>query len=110
MSIFAEIIARRAPGEILWESNRAVAIRDIHPIAPVHLLLIPKITYPNLQAIPAGELEIVSHIASAAQHLAEQFGVAEGYRLLTNTGPGAGQSVNHLHFHLIGGRQLGAMG
>lgn len=110
MSIFKSIIAREVPSDIVWESDCAVAIRDIHPIAPIHLLIIPKKDYPDLQSIPTNELDIIAHIVSAAQHLASEYGVSDGYRLITNVGASAGQSVFHLHFHMLGGRELGSMG
>ena len=110
MSIFAQIIARQVPSEIVWESEHAIAIRDLHPIAPVHLLLIPKKGYSDFHSIPPDELDILAHLAKAAHELAERFEVREGYRLVTNVGPNAGQSVFHLHFHLIGGKKLGEMG
>lgn len=110
MSIFQKIISREAPGDIVWESERAVAIRDIHPLTPIHLLIIPKKEYPDLQSIPADELDIIAHIVSAAQNMASKFGVSDGYRLTTNVGASAGQSIVHLHFHLLAGRELGSMG
>lgn len=110
MSIFAQIIARKVPCDIVFESDRAIAIRDLHPIAPVHLLIIPKKEYCDLQSIPVDEMDIVSHIAHVAQLLALKFGIAEGYRFITNQGSTAGQNIFHLHFHLIGGRELGIMG
>jgi histidine triad (HIT) family protein len=79
-------------------------------VAPVHILIVPKMAYPDLQSVPAEELSIVAECVAIAQQLAEEFEVADGYRFLTNNGPEAGQCVFHLHFHLIGGRKLGHLG
>ena len=84
-----------------------LVIKDAFPKAPVHLLLISKKPYPNIQSIPIEELSIVSHIIKTAQVVAEKVGVADNYRLVTNNGRDAGQSIFHLHFHLLGGSKLG---
>ena len=91
-------------GDKVFENEYLIAIRDIHPQAPVHLLLLPKKHWKNLQAVPRSALPaLLGEIAAAAQALAEQFGIADNYRLLTNNGSKAGQTIFHLHFHLIGG-------
>lgn len=109
-SLFSRIIQKELPADIVLETNQLIAIKDIHPAAPVHLLIIPKKQYPDLQSVPVEELSILSDIVAAAQQLAKQFGIESGYRLLTNNGAAAGQTIFHLHFHLIGGRSLGALG
>ncbi|MCB1107452.1 MAG: HIT domain-containing protein [Chlamydiia bacterium] len=108
-TIFGKIIQRVLPAQNVFESDTLLVIKDISPKAPVHLLLIPKKEYPSFQKIPKEELVIIQEIAEVAQKLAEEFGVADNYRLLTNIGKEAGQSVFHLHFHLIGGKMLGPM-
>lgn len=108
-TIFARIIEGELPSEKVYESDRLLAIKDIAPIAPVHLLIISKKAIPCVQAMSEEDRALLSEIIEVAQRLAEDFGVADNYRLLTNNGPKAGQSVFHLHWHLIGGRQLGPM-
>jgi len=108
-TIFGKIIKGDLPADKVYENESVLVIKDINPQAPVHLLLIPKKEYSTLQDVPKGELNIISEIIEVAQNLAEKFGVADNYRLLTNIGTKAGQSVFHLHFHLIGGRSLGPM-
>lgn len=108
-SIFSKIISKELPADVVFEDEDVVAFKDINPVAPVHLLIVPKKEIADLQSVSAEDLPLIAHIAKVAQKLAEENGVVEGYRLLTNNGRGAGQEVFHLHFHLIGGRQLGAL-
>lgn len=108
-TVFGKIVAGELPAEKVYESDTLIAIKDIAPKAPVHLLIIPKKEYKNFQEIPKEELSILAEIGEVAQTLAAQFGVADNYRLLTNNGTEAGQTVFHLHFHLIGGKLLGDM-
>ncbi len=108
-NIFRQIIDREQPADIVFENENVIAIRDIHPLAPVHILIIPKKEYKSLQSIPAEEVGIVSEIVRIAQNLATQLNIANHYRFLTNIGSDSGQSVFHLHFHLIGGKRLGPM-
>ena len=86
-----------------------MAIKDISPKAPVHILIMPKKGYKSLQDIPPEELHIMVEIVEVAQKLAREKGIEGNYRFLTNNGTKAGQSVFHLHFHLIGGKELGPM-
>lgn len=106
MSIFSRIINREIPAKIVYEDDRVIAIHDIAPQARVHLLIIPKTAWKSLQDIPAEEISIVSHVAKVAQDLAVEFEIESGYRFLTNNGMDAGQTVFHLHFHLLGGSIL----
>ena len=108
-TIFGKIIRGELPSNKEYESDTLLVIHDVSPKAPVHLLLIPKKEYRSLQEIPKEDLAILEEVGSVAQDLAEKFGVADNYRFLTNIGTKAGQSVFHLHFHLIGGKSLGAM-
>lgn len=108
-SIFSRIIARELPAEIIYEDEHVVAIKDIHPVAPVHVLIIPRKEIKNLQEMEEEDFFLLAHVGKVAQQLAESFEITSGYRLLTNSGKDAGQTVWHLHFHLIGGRPLGAM-
>ena len=93
---------------MVYEDAEVFAFRDIHPQAPVHLLLIPKRHIRNVDALMPGDGAVVGHLIEVARDLAREHGIAPGgYRLVANTGEGAGQSVWHLHFHLLGGRPLG---
>ena len=105
--IFCSIIAHQSPARIFYEDELALAFPPLAPIAPVHLLIIPKKHIESVNTIcPEDEL-LLGHLLTVAQSLAKEHGIAEsGYRLVTNTGPHGGQSVFHLHFHLIGGRHL----
>ena len=108
-TIFEKMIKGELPSNKVYESVNLLVIKDISPQAPVHLLLIPKKAYTSLQKVPKEELFIIQELVEVAQKLAEKFGVADNYRLVTNIGTKAGQSVFHLHFHLIGGKSLGSM-
>lgn len=108
-TIFGKIIRGELPAEVVFENDQLIAIQDIHPVAPVHILLIPKKEICDFQSLAPADYPLLQEIAATAQRLALQFGVEEGYRLLTNCGSEAGQTIDHLHFHLIGGRRLGPM-
>jgi len=109
MTIFSKIINREIPADIVFENERIIAIKDIAPKAPVHILIMPKKAIKDLQSVEEGDLALIGECVKVAQSLAEEYGIEEGYRLLTNNGAPAGQSVFHLHFHLLGGRPLGVM-
>jgi histidine triad (HIT) family protein len=105
--LFCRIVQKEIPAEILFENNHVVAFADIHPQAPAHALLIPKKHFENLMAVPPEDTAVIAEIHRAAQELAKKLGVQEsGFRLVVNNGLNAGQSVNHLHYHLLGGRRL----
>lgn len=105
--LFCRIIAKEIPAEIIYEDEQAVAFRDIHPQAPVHVLVVPRRHLPNLEAAQAEDEDLIGHLCTVAAELARRERIAEsGYRLVANVGPDAGESVNHLHFHLLGGRRL----
>lgn len=108
-TIFGKIIEGAIPAEKVFENERILAIKDINPAAPVHILIMPKKEIARLQDASKEDLTLIPEIFAIAQQLAEKFGVADNYRLLVNNGPEAGQTIFHLHFHLIGGRRLGAM-
>lgn len=109
-SIFSQIISKELPADIVFENERIIAIKDIHPVAPVHLLIIPKKEIRDIQSMTEEDLPLIGEIVKVALQLAEEFHVKDGYRLLTNNGSSAGQAIFHLHFHLIGGRKLGGLG
>jgi histidine triad (HIT) family protein len=109
-TVFAQIIAGEIPCKKVFENERILAIWDINPVAPVHILIMPKKAIECLQVLNAADLPLVGEMVSVAQKLAKEHGIEEGYRLLTNSGQEAGQTVFHLHFHLIGGRPLVHLG
>lgn len=109
-TIFAKIIRGELPSEKLFENERILAIKDKYPVAPVHVLIMPKKEIPNLQSVAPEDLPLIGEICAVAQKLAKELKVASNYRLLTNNGSEAGQVIFHLHFHLIGGRPLGHIG
>jgi histidine triad (HIT) family protein len=105
--IFCKIVAREIPAEIVRESDRLVAFRDTNPQAPTHILIVPKEHVPSLADLGDGHGPMLADVAQAATQLARAEGIAdEGWRLVTNVGAGAGQTVFHLHFHLLGGRSM----
>ncbi len=108
-TVFGKIIKGELPSEKVFENERILAIKDLYPIAPVHLLIIPKKEIADLQSLQPEDLSLLNEIVLVAQQLAKQFKIENGYRLLTNNGSEAGQTIFHLHFHLIGGRHLGPM-
>lgn len=108
-TVFGKIIKGELPAEKVFENERILAIKDLYPVAPVHILIIPKKEIVNLQALSPEDLPLLSEIGEIAQKLAKEFQIEKGYRLLTNNGSDAGQIIFHLHFHLIGGRRLGAI-
>ena len=109
-TVFSLIIQGKIPSKKVFENGRILAIEDIHPVAPVHILIMPKKEIRNLQALEPQDYPLLGEIVKVAQEIAEEKGIADGYRLLTNNGDGAGQTIFHLHFHLIGGRVLSKMG
>jgi histidine triad (HIT) family protein len=109
-TIFKKIIDGQLPCEKVFENERIIAFKDIAPVAPVHLLIMPKKEIASLQDVQPEDLDLIGEIVTVAQKLAEEFDITDGYRLLTNCGSEAGQTVFHLHFHLIGGRRLSHLG
>jgi len=109
-TVFGKIIKGELPAEIVFENERILAIKDLYPVAPVHILIMPKKEIPDFQSVTADDLPLLSEIFEVAQKLAKELGIENGYRLLTNNGSDAGQVIFHLHFHLIGGKRLGRIG
>jgi histidine triad (HIT) family protein len=106
--IFCRIAAREVPAEIVRESDRVIAFRDTNPQAPTHILLIPKEHVVSAADLGDHHGDLLTDIVQAATHLARAEGIADGgWRLVTNVGLDAGQTVFHLHFHLLGGRPMG---
>ncbi|WP_459927960.1 histidine triad nucleotide-binding protein [Desulfosporosinus burensis] len=107
--IFCKIARRNIPSEIVYEDDEILAFKDIQPLAPVHLVIIPKIHLRNLNDITPEHERLMGHFFGVIPRLAKEFGVAEtGYRVVTNNGTDGGQVVGHLHFHLLGGQALNA--
>jgi histidine triad (HIT) family protein len=107
MTIFARIIRREIPADIVYEDDLVLAFRDIAPVAPVHIVIIPKEPLVNLADAQPQHEQLLGRLFLAAGEIARKLGVAEsGYRVVTNSGENAGQSVFHMHLHLIGGRPL----
>jgi histidine triad (HIT) family protein len=105
--IFCSIIERKAPAKIVYEDETVIAFQTINPVAPVHLLIVPKRHIESVNTLLPQDEETMGHLFTAAQKIAIQAGIAQaGYRLVTNTGPDGGQSVYHIHMHLLGGRHL----
>lgn len=105
-TIFGKIVKGEAPCEKVFENEHVLAFKDIAPHAPVHILIIPKKEIPDLQSVGPEDYPLIGEMIEVAQQLAKDFGIEDGYRLLTNNGSNAGQAVFHLHFHLIGGKKL----
>ena len=104
-TLFTRIIQGEIPGDIVFENEFVVAFRDITPVAPVHILIVPRTEIPGLASLPDSGDHM--HILNAARQIAENEGISDGgYRLVINQGEAAGQTVPHLHAHLIGGRSL----
>jgi histidine triad (HIT) family protein len=108
--LFCNIVARTTPAQIVFEDDHVLAFKDIRPVAPVHALVIPKKHIDGIhdvRATTAADAQELGHFLYAAREVAEKLGLAEGgYRLVVNQGIDAGQSVSHLHCHVLGGRPL----
>jgi histidine triad (HIT) family protein len=104
--IFCKILSGEAPATLLYQDEQVTAFRDTHPIASTHILIVPNRHINSLNELEQADASLVGHMVLTARKLASQEGVAEtGYRLILNTGAGGGQSVFHLHLHLIAGKQ-----
>jgi histidine triad (HIT) family protein len=105
-TIFKRIIDKEIPAKIIYEDDRCLAFHDVAPQAPTHVLVIPKQEIASLDAIVDADADLLAHIWLVIRDLAKQLNLGGGYRVVVNCGPDGGQSVDHLHFHLLGGRQL----
>ncbi len=105
--VFCKIAAGEIPADILYQDEKMTAFRDINPVAPTHLLIVPKKHIPYLSQLSEAEASLIGDMVNTANQLAKREGISEsGYRLVINCGEQGGQLVPHLHIHLIGGRQL----
>lgn len=105
-TIFGKIIRKEIPADIVYEDDRAIAFRDVQPQAPTHILVIPKKPIPRVSEASPEDQALLGHLLLVVKQVAEQEGLSNGYRVVTNNGADGGQSVAHLHFHILGGRQL----
>lgn len=106
MTIFAKIINREIPADIVYEDDLCLAFRDVNPQAPVHVLLIPKQPVESLDQLTSEHQELSGHLLRKVSEIAGLLGLNSGYRTVINTGAQGGQSVYHLHLHILGGRDL----
>lgn len=106
-TIFGRIIRGEVPARIVHDDDRCLAFHDVAPQAPVHVLVIPKRPIASLAEVEEGDATLLGHLVVVATRLARTLGLADGYRLVVNCGRDGGQSVDHLHVHLLGGRSLG---
>lgn len=105
--LFCKIAGKEMPAEMVYEDDKFIAIKDIHPIAPVHLLIIPKKHIPSIESLEPADKELIGELFLAAQKIARAEKVDKnGYRLIFNVGEDAGQTIQHLHLHLLGGKKL----
>ena len=106
MCLFCKIVAGEIPSTKVYEDETVLAFRDIAPQAPTHILVIPKAHIPSVAEVTAENSAVVAHIFEVIAKVAEQEGLTGGYRVVSNCGDHAGQTVHHLHFHILGGKQL----
>jgi histidine triad (HIT) family protein len=104
---FCRIISNEAKAEIIYRDDQVTAFRDIHPVAPTHILIVPNKHIESVNALASEDEQLIGHLFTIAGQLAQEAGISKrGYRLITNTGPDGGQTIFHLHMHLIGGQKM----
>jgi len=106
-TIFKRIIDKEIPAKIVYEDDHCLAFEDIHPAAPIHLIVIPKREIASVDDVNATDEIVVGHLFTAMRAIAAKLGIQSGYRVVTNCGRDAGQEVMHLHFHMLAGRKFG---
>ena len=106
-TIFKRIIDKEIPARILYEDDQALAFHDVNPQAPVHVLVIPRKEIRSLAELDPADAPLIGHLFTVVRKLSEELGLQNGFRTVINSGPDGGQSVDHLHIHLLGQRQLG---
>ena len=104
--LFCKIVAGDIPSTKVYEDETVLAFRDIAPMAPTHILVIPKTHIPSVDGVTAENSAVVAHIFEVIPQIAKAENLTNGYRVVSNCGPDAGQTVPHLHFHILGGKQL----
>jgi len=107
--LFCRVVADDLPSTVVHETPRTLAIRDLSPAAPTHVLVLPKDHYDDIAALAAADLSYVGEVFEAASEVARREGLTGGHRMITNTGRDSGQTVPHLHVHVLGGRPLGTL-
>lgn len=105
-TLFEKIIAREIPADVVYEDDLVLAFRDIKPQAPVHVLIVPKKPIPRVAEATAEDHRVLGHLLLKAVEVAAKLGLKNGFRLVINNGPDGGESVPHLHCHILGGRQM----
>jgi histidine triad (HIT) family protein len=105
-TLFEKIAGREIPGDIVYEDELVFAFRDINPGAPAHILIVPKKPIPRIAEARPDDHKVLGHLLLKAAEVAKKAGLTNGYRLVINNGPDAGESVPHLHLHILGGRRL----
>jgi histidine triad (HIT) family protein len=105
-TIFKRIIDREIPAKIVYEDEYCLAFEDVHPVAPTHVLVIPKKEITSVDGVSPNDEALIGHLFTAIRAIAAQLGLSGGYRVVTNCGRDAGQEVQHLHFHILAGRKL----
>jgi histidine triad (HIT) family protein len=106
MTLFEKIAAREIPADIVYEDDLCLAFRDIAPQAPVHILVVPKKTVPRLAAAATDDQSLLGHLLLSAAEIARRENLTQGFRIVINNGPHGGETVPHLHVHVLGGRPL----
>ncbi|MFL6528876.1 MAG: histidine triad nucleotide-binding protein [Chthoniobacterales bacterium] len=106
VTIFEKIAAREIPARIVYEDDEVIAFHDVDPKAPVHVLVVPKRVIPRLSQASENDQEVLGKLLLTAKKVAEKLELTDGYRVVINSGPDAGESVPHLHVHVLGKRQL----
>lgn len=105
-TLFEKIVAREVPATIVYEDDKVIAFHDIKPQAPVHVLIVPKKPIPRIAEAKPGDQTILGYLMLKAGEVAKQLGLKNGFRLVFNNGPDAGEAVPHLHCHIMGGRKM----
>ena len=108
--IFCKIVKGEIPSTKVYEDEYVLAFKDLNPVAPMHVLVIPKTHIASAGEIDPENSTLVASVFETIPKIAADLGIKDGFRVITNCGPSAGQTVFHLHFHLLGGRELGIMG
>ena len=106
--LFCKIISGEIPSQKVYEDDQGFAFKDIAPMAPVHFLVVPKAHFASAAEVTEENEALIGHIYTVIAKLAKEMGFADGYRVVTNVGALAGQTVHHIHFHVLSGKQLGA--
>ena len=106
-TIFQKIIDKQIPADIVYEDDRCLAFRDINSQSPTHVLVIPKLAIKSLAEVNTSNADLIGHLFAVVRQIADQEGLTNGYRTVINCGQDGGQTVDHLHIHLLGGRPLG---